>query len=161
MKIGLLECDHVRAELNHIAGDYRDMFPALFNPHVPDIEFENFDVCNGKFPATVDDCDAYLATGSQSSAYDPDDWIQSLMGFVRQLSDANKRYVGICFGHQILAQALGGEVTPAPQGWGAGVHQLKVVNTESWMLPPQTTCNIQYTHGDQVRRLPEQSVVLG
>ncbi|MDX2044351.1 MAG: gamma-glutamyl-gamma-aminobutyrate hydrolase family protein [Acidobacteriota bacterium] len=161
MKIGLLECDHVAEPLRHVAGDYRQMFADLFNRHAPQFELVNFDVCNGQFPASVDACEAFVCTGSRFSAYDQDDWIQQLKGFVWQLSEASKPFVGICFGHQMMAQALGGEVKKASQGWGIGVHALNVVKTESWMQPEQTSCGIQYSHRDQVVRLPENSVVLG
>lgn len=161
MKIGLLECDHVRDELRHIAGDYREMFTRLFNRHAPQFELEYFDVRNGQFPASVETCDGYLTTGSRFSAYDVEGWIHELKDFVRQLRDADRPFVGICFGHQILAEALGGKVGKAPQGWGIGIHSLDVTQTESWMQPEQASCGIQYSHRDQVLRLPENSVVLG
>lgn len=161
MKIGLLECDHVAEPLRHIAGDYRQMFDDLFHCHAPQLELVSFDVRNGEFPASVDACEAFVCTGSRFSAYDQDDWIQELKGFLRQLRSADKPFVGICFGHQMLAQALGGEVKKASQGWGIGVHSLNVVKAESWMQPEQSSCGIQYSHRDQVVRLPENSVVLG
>ena len=161
MKVGLLECDHVREDLLHIAGDYRQMFAELFNRHAPQLELVNFDVRNGEFPASVDACEAFVCTGSRFSAYDADNWIRQLKGFLRQLRDADKPFVGICFGHQVLAEALGGKVEKAEQGWGIGVHSLNVIKQESWMQPEQESCGIQYSHRDQVVRLPENSVVLG
>ncbi|HMV81737.1 MAG TPA: gamma-glutamyl-gamma-aminobutyrate hydrolase family protein [Blastocatellia bacterium] len=161
MKIGLLECDHVRENLLHIAGDYRQMFADLFARHAPQLELANFDVRNGEFPTSIDDCEAFVCTGSRFSAYDAEDWIQQLKGFVRRLRDAEKPFVGICFGHQVLAEALGGKVEKAAQGWGIGVHSLNVVNHEDWMQPAQSACGIQYSHRDQVTRLPENSLVLG
>lgn len=161
MKVGLLECDHVREDLLHIAGDYRQMFAELFNRHAPQLELVNFDVRNGEFPASVDACEAFVCTGSRFSAYNSDAWIQELKGFLRQLRDADKPFVGICFGHQVLAEALGGKVEKAEQGWGIGVHSLNVTKTESWMQPERSACGIQYSHRDQVVRLPENSVVLG
>lgn len=161
MKVGLLECDHVTGHLLDMAGDYRQMFTQLFSRHAPQLELECFDVRNGEFPASVDDCEAFVCTGSRFSAYDPDDWIQELKGFLRQLRDADKPFVGICFGHQMMAEALGGKVEKAQQGWGIGVHNLNVVKAESWMQPVQASCGVQYTHADQVVRLPENSVVLG
>ena len=161
MKVGLLECDHVAEDLRHIAGDYRQMFTDLFQRHAPQIELKYFDVRNGDFPDSPDDCEAYLCTGSRFSVYDDEGWIHELKDFVRQLRGADKPYVGICFGHQMLAEALDGKVRPAPQGWGIGVHGLNLVKMESWMQPEQASCGIQYTHRDQVRQLPENSVVLG
>ncbi len=161
MKIGLLECDHVREDLLPIAGDYRQMFADLFARHAPQLELVNFDVRNGEFPASVDACEAFVCTGSRFSAYDAEDWIRELKNFLRQLRNADKPFVGICFGHQVLAEALGGKVEKAEQGWGIGVHSLNVTRTESWMQPEQAACGIQYSHRDQVVRLPEQSVLLG
>ncbi|MEK7832000.1 MAG: gamma-glutamyl-gamma-aminobutyrate hydrolase family protein [Acidobacteriota bacterium] len=164
MRVGLLECDHVGESLRHIAGDYRQMFTDLFARHAPQLQLEYFDVRNGEFPASTDACEAFVCTGSRFSAYAPDDWIQELKNFLRQLRDADKPFVGICFGHQMMAEALGGKVEKASQGWGIGVHSLNIVKTakaESWMQPEQSSCGVQYTHADQVVRLPENSVVLG
>ncbi len=164
MKIGLLECDHVLERFRHIAGDYRDMFGAMFNRHAPQITLRPFDVCNGELPSSLDACDAYLATGSRFSAYDDVDWIHSLRDFVRRLRDAGKPFVGVCFGHQILAEALGGKVTKAATGWGVGVHNVEVMKSEPpelWMRPEQSSCGLQYMHQDQVARLPEDAVVIG
>jgi GMP synthase-like glutamine amidotransferase len=161
MKIGLLECDHVRDELRHIAGGYREMFDDLFRRHAPQIRLAYFDVRNGQFPASADACDGYLTTGSRFSAYDDEQWIRELKGFVRRLAERDKPFVGICFGHQVLAEALGGKVEPAPQGWGIGVHQVNVLRPEGWMEPAQASCGVQYSHRDQVVRLPENAVVLG
>jgi GMP synthase-like glutamine amidotransferase len=161
LKVGLLECDHVGEPLRHIAGDYRQMFDDLFQHHAPQFELMSFDVRNGKFPASVNACEAFVCTGSRFSAYDQDDWIQELKSFLRRLHEAEKPFVGICFGHQVLAEALGGKVEKAEQGWGIGVHSLNVVKTESWMQPEQSSCGIQYSHRDQVVRMPESSVLLG
>jgi GMP synthase-like glutamine amidotransferase len=161
MKIGLLECDHVLERFRHIAGDYREMFAALFARHAPQITLRPFDVCNGEFPSSLDACDAYLATGSRFSAYDDIDWIHALKHFVRRIHEAKKPFVGVCFGHQILAEAFGGKVTKADTGWGVGVHNVEMMKPELWMRPEQSSCGLQYMHQDQVARLPESGVVIG
>ncbi len=161
MKIGMLECDHVLEQYRHIAGDYRDMFTALFNNHAPQVSLRFFDVCNGEFPSEPDYCDAFMATGSRFSAYDDIDWIHGLKGFVRRLHEAKKPFVGVCFGHQIMAEALGGKVSRAETGWGVGIHGVETVKLEQWMRPEQFSCGLQYMHQDQVERLPEDGVVIG
>jgi GMP synthase-like glutamine amidotransferase len=161
MKIGLLECDHVLERFQHIAGDYRDMFTALFARHAPHIDLRLFDVCNGEFPQPLDDCDAYLATGSRFSAYDDVDWIHALKDFVRRIHEEKKPFVGVCFGHQVLAEALGGKVSRSETGWGVGVHNVEVIRLEQWMQPEQSRCALQYMHQDRVERLPENGVVIG
>jgi len=161
MKVGLLECDHVLEKFRHIAGDYRDMFSALLAVNAPQIELQFFDVRNGEFPSSPDDCEAYLTTGSSSSAYDDADWIHTLKGFVRRLRDTNKPFVGVCFGHQVLAQALGGRVEKAKNGWGVGAHSIEIAQPDAWMKPEQSNCRLQFTHQDQVTWLPENSLALG
>ena len=160
MKIGLLGCDNAPERLRHIAGGYQDMFDRLLAPHVPGLVLEWFDVINGALPESPDACDAYVCTGSRYSVYENRDWILRLQAHVRDLHAAGKPFVGICFGHQVLAQALGGEVAPAEHGWGVGVHEMSIVQPEPWMQPPLETCSIQYMHSDQVQRLPPRSVVL-
>jgi GMP synthase-like glutamine amidotransferase len=160
MHIGLLECDHVEGRFPHIAGGYREMFSALLAPHVPNLKFTYYDACHGSLPATPDACDAYICSGSQFSVYDAREWIEPLGEFLRKLQRTRVPYVGICFGHQMLAQALGGEVARAPQGWGIGVHEMSIVGREPWMRPEQPGCRLQYMHGDQVQKLPAGAMVL-
>ena len=161
MKIGLLECDHVRAQWRHFAGDYRAMFAALLKQHAPEFELQTFDVCNGEFPTTLDACDAYLTTGSRASVYDEAAWIEQLKDFVRQLRAAEKPFVGVCFGHQMLAEALGGRVSKAATGWGAGVHNIEITQTEDWMTPAATQLRLQFMHQDQIAQLPPDGITLG
>jgi GMP synthase-like glutamine amidotransferase len=164
MNIGLLECDHILERFRHIAGDYRDMFADLFALHAPQVALRPFDVCNGEFPPSLDACDAYLATGSRFSAYDDVDWIHALKDFLRRIHEAKRPFVGVCFGHQLMAEALGGKVSRAETGWGVGVHNVDVIgrgSPELWMRPEQSGCALQYMHQDQVERLPEDGVVIG
>ncbi|HEV7380414.1 MAG TPA: amidotransferase [Dyadobacter sp.] len=160
MKVGLLECDHVREELVHIAGDYRQIFPALFLQVAPDWEFHFYDVCNGHFPESVDDCDVYICTGSKSSIYDNEPWIEKLKDFVRQISKSHSAFVGVCFGHQLLGEALGGKVKKSARGWCVGIHTLKLLEEESWMQPCQGELNLLMMCQDQVLQLPPDSKLL-
>jgi GMP synthase-like glutamine amidotransferase len=156
MKIGLLECDHVAEKYRHIGGDYQDMFENL----LPDIVFEFYDVCNGHFPESVDDCEGYMCTGSKHSVYDNVDWVKQLKEFVFQLYKNEKLFVGVCFGHQMLAEALGGKVLKSEKGWNVGVHQFEIIAQENWMTPFQQQFNLLMMCQDQVIGMPENSKVL-
>lgn len=160
MNIGLLQCDHVAERFQAIAGDYPEMFGALFQRHAPAITLTPYAVCDDEWPTTLDECDAYITTGSRFSVYDDVPWIHRLKAFVRELHDVGKPYVGICFGHQMLAEALEGRVAKAPTGWGVGVHACEITQAESWMQSPQRQCKLQYMHQDQVLELPTNAVVL-
>lgn len=149
-RIGLLECDHVDDRFRPIAGDYADMFGAL----LPDLDLVPYDACNGALPSSADECDGWLATGSRRSVYDDEPWIAALSSFVRDVRAAGAPFVGICFGHQLLAHALGGRTAPAPNGWGVGAHVMDV-------REPAATATLLYMHGDQVADLPGDGVVLG
>lgn len=159
-KVGLLECDHVRDELLPIAGDYSEMFPALFSQVTSDWEFVFYDVCNGHFPESADECDVYVCTGSKSSVYDDEDWIARLKVLVNEIYNSGKKYLGICFGHQMLAEALGGKVEKSAIGWCVGVHNFQVLSHEEWMSPARTSFNLLMMCQDQVMEMPPDSTLL-
>ncbi|MCF2498764.1 glutamine amidotransferase-related protein [Dyadobacter chenhuakuii] len=160
VKVGLLECDHVREELRHIAGDYQDMFPALFSNVAPEWEFHFYDVCNGHFPVSVEECDIYICTGSKSSVYDQEDWITRLKNFVVDIYQSQKIFIGVCFGHQMLGEALGGKVEKSPVGWCVGVHRFQLTARESWMQPFTDAFNLLMMCQDQVVQLPPDATLL-
>jgi GMP synthase-like glutamine amidotransferase len=160
VNVALLECDHVDERLRPIAGGYPEMFEALLRPVLPRAKITRFDVCHGRLPDSPDECDAYLCTGSRSSVYESLPWIDELQAFIRDLRGSGRPFVGICFGHQALAQALGGEVAKSGYGWGVGAHDIGVVERESWMQPPLEKVRLQYMHQDEVCRLPPDAKLL-
>lgn len=165
-RIGVLECDHIAERFRGVAGDYRDMFRTLFAAHLPEADIPElvpFDVIGGELPPGPDACDGWLCTGSRHSAYDDHDWITALLGFVRAVRDDGVPFVGVCFGHQVLARALGGRVERARTGWGAGVERVEVVapEPEPWMDPPADRLALHFMHQDQVTVVPPGGEVLG
>ncbi|QRR03457.1 glutamine amidotransferase-related protein [Dyadobacter sandarakinus] len=158
MRVGLLECDHVRPELLDIAGDYREMFPALFS--AAGWTFQFYDVCNGHFPENAAACDVYLCTGSKYSVYDTEDWILRLKDFVNEVYHSDSFYIGVCFGHQMLGEALGGKVEKSALGWCVGMHSFEIVRRENWMEPWQSELNLLMMCQDQVTELPAGSTLL-
>ena len=156
MKTALLICDQVNDDLRHIQGDYPDMFVDLF----PELDFEIFNVHQGHFPKNANDFEAYIVNGSRLSVYDEVDWIIQLKAFVREIYLAKKKYVGVCFGHQLLAEALGGKVAKATTGWNIGVHYFTMIKQENWMSPYQPNLDLLMMCQDQVEMLPPDSMVL-
>jgi GMP synthase-like glutamine amidotransferase len=154
MKVGLLECDDVVGRFPEVKGGYREMFAAL----LPGFQFRHYEAHRGQFPRSPGECDAWISTGSKYSVYEQQPWIEELAALIRS---TEKPFVGICFGHQMLAHAMGGEVAKAKQGWGVGVLPLEILKKEPWMEPAMPEVRIQHMHQDQVVRLPQKSVLLG
>ncbi|WP_227368796.1 glutamine amidotransferase-related protein [Halomonas sp. M20] len=160
MRIGLLQCDDVMEALQPQHGNYPEMFERLFTAVDPTLEFRVWRCQDGEMPTDVDAVDAWLTTGSKHGVNDGDEWIENLCGFVRELWAAGKPLVGICFGHQLIAKALGGEVVKSERGWGVGMSFNRLTQRTEWMEPWQEGLDLVVSHQDQVARLPEGAVVL-
>jgi len=157
MHLGILETGAPPADLQQRFGSYGDMFRRLLGP---DYHYSYYDVRSGALPERTDAHDAYLITGSASGVYDGDDWIEPLKQFIQQ-SSARSAMVGICFGHQIMAEAYGGRVTKSPKGWGAGLHRYEIKRRADWMnADAGPTLSIPVSHQDQVIDLPPDAKVL-
>jgi len=126
------------------------MFIALLGEEDPDLEFVVYDAEQGQLPQDVDEVDAYLITGSKSSVYDDKPWIGPLMEFVRELDRRGKKLVGICFGHQLVAHALGGRTEKSSKGWGVGLHTYQFSELPSWHDCDAPDFHILASHQDQV-----------
>jgi GMP synthase-like glutamine amidotransferase len=149
VRLGLLECDHVDDRFTSIDGDYSDMFAAL----LPWADLVPYDVVNDVHPSSPDECDGWVVTGSRYSVYEAMPWLDRLHGFVRDIRSSGAPYVGICFGHQLLAHAVGGRTAKADAGWGVGAHDTAFVE-------PIDGARLLYLHQDQVVEVPDGGAVL-
>lgn len=161
MLIGLLQCDDVAPELCAAHGNYPAMFEALFQRVEPTLEFRVWRCLDGEIPEELEAVDAWMTTGSKFGVNDGLPWIAALEAFVRDLWAADKPLVGICFGHQLMAKALGGEVAKSDRGWGVGLSFNRVTERTDWMVPWQPGLDLLVSHQDQVARRPPGARVLG
>jgi len=155
MKIGILETGEPPADLELRFGRYRDMFLRLLSER---FEMRNYNVVSGEFPDAPEEQDAYIVTGSPAGVYDPFSWIGDLKQFLREAKGKSK-LVGICFGHQVMAEAFGGRVEKSERGWGAGLHRYEVREAAGWMDPVDSFA-VPVSHQDQIVVQPPQSRIL-
>ena len=152
MKIAVLETGRPPAMLVEQFGDYPTMFERMLGG---EFKIERFDAEAGELPDPAAH-GAYLITGSPAGVYEPLAWIEPLQEFIRAADGS--RMVGICFGHQVMAQALGGHVEKSDKGWGAGLHRYSIARREPWM-DETGTISIPASHQDQVVARPPNTEV--
>lgn len=168
MRICVMTCGRVAEPLADVMRPYGEGFPALLAPHLPEASFSALSAIDGVFPASADQHDAYIFSGSPHGVYEDLPWIRAAEAFVRAAVAADRVLIGGCFGHQLVARALGGEVVKSDRGWGLGVHRHALTAREPWMAGgPEAmpgaipdALNVLVSHQDQVVRPPEGAVVL-
>lgn len=156
--VGVLVCDHVDADLLDVAGgDYGEMYAAFLRSAAPTLEVRVHDAIGGRLPPSPDACDAWIITGSRHDAFADHPWLVALRTFVTRLRAEGARTVGICFGHQVIAHALGGRAERGP-GWRVGPQVLDLEATP-WF--PGGRVRLNAMHRDVVAVPPDGAVVIG
>ncbi|MCA9919622.1 MAG: hypothetical protein KC445_16805 [Anaerolineales bacterium] len=157
MKVAILNAiDPAKSQVNW-GGSPIDAYIRFLNMAPHNLEISGYTVALGEFPTDANFYDAYVITGSPSGAYETDPWILDLMAFIRQAYGLGKKLVGICFGHQVIAQALGGHVEKSAKGWGLGLKPFAVHSSKPWMSDSSASCSLYFVHQDQVIDLPPQA----
>lgn len=154
-RIAILETGRPPKALQPEHGDYADMFDALLGDG---FITERFDVAEGVLPdpATFDGA---IITGSAAGVYEDHAWLPPLFDWIRA-AKGRTRLVGVCFGHQAMAQALGGRVEKSDRGWGVGLHRYDVAPVEPWMQPAAASVALPASHQDQVVDQPPEARVI-
>lgn len=149
--IGILKCGAVPQDMRDKHGDYEQMFVDLLGP---DLNYRVYDIEHNELPSRATETDGWLITGSKHGVYEDHDWIPPLEQLVRDAYESSIPIVGICFGHQLLAQALGGKVEKFSGGWSVGQVEYSLDGEA------EPTC-INAMHQDQVIEAPVDAETFG
>ncbi len=161
MNICLLKCGTVLRDLLHISGDHEDMFISLFQKFAPSVKLFVFDIQKNNYPLNLDKFDGFLSSGSSDSVYEDVPWIRDYKNFTNKLFLHGHKHAGICFGHQMIAEALGGKVEKSEQDWGIGIKTIQLNSQPKWINDKnlENYCLI-VSHQDQVVKLPENAKII-
>ncbi|MGB1092127.1 MAG: type 1 glutamine amidotransferase [Oceanobacter sp.] len=166
MKLGILATGITPDDLQAQYGSYADMFMRLFDSVQGNFDYQVFEARLNQLPESPLDCDAWIITGSKHSVYEDLGWIHNLKAFIREIVQTEQPLVGICFGHQLIAEALGGKVEKYSGGWRLGIHQYQTQGSLQDYLKsqlknqanqPGTHFQLNAVHQDQVVKLPSEN----
>ena len=160
LKIGILLSDHVLDDLQEKHGNQDNFYRRIFQETNQDVTIEIYDVTQFTYPKSLNECDGYIITGSKLSVYDNERWIRELEKFVADLFLNKRPLLGVCFGHQLIAKALGGEVKKADIGWVLGVQSYEFKTNYPWLEYMNEDVQLIHSHQDQVMRLPERATLV-
>ncbi len=160
MNLGLLNVYHYDRSPDSYQRHYQPMCLNYLNKIMPEAQITPFLVAQGEYPLSATECDGWIITGSPRSVYDDEPWIHWLTKFIIEASKLKVKQLGICFGHQMIAQSLGGAANKAAEGWGVGVRSAIIKKTQIWMNPEVKSYKLLYSHQDQVLKLPSGAELL-
>lgn len=162
MKLTIIETGRPPEPIVRDFPGYPVMINALLSPYIPDLHCEVVSVIDGAQLPRHDDVQAVLITGSPVGVYDPVAWIEPLKTWICEAGARAIPQVGICFGHQVMAQAFGGYAHKAPGGWGLGRHAYQIASQEAWMSGESRAnpLNLAVSHQDQVLIAPPNARIL-
>ncbi|WP_084396274.1 type 1 glutamine amidotransferase [Henriciella aquimarina] len=156
MKLTILETGRPPQAIRDDWPHYPQMFEQLISPHLPGLTCESIPVMDEVDFPELNALDAILVTGSAAGVYEDHPWMEPLFDFIRQAGAARVPQIGVCFGHQAIAAAMGARVEKSDKGWGLGRHVYEVCEKPGWMTGlTRDTFSLGVSHQDQVLSLPE------
>ena len=160
MKIAIIETGKPPEIIRDAFPDYPAMFRELLGRAGARFEYVTFDVDKDELPTDTSEFDGLLITGSPAGVYEDHEWMPSLFKLIEASVASNTPQIGICFGHQAVAQALGGKVIKSPKGWALGRHEYAFESPEWLTISTADSFALAASHQDQVVIPPEGAAVI-
>ena len=157
--INILLCDTFPGRLPDFIPKYESLFMDLFAGIGEQVTYKIFQTWQGELPQSVNADELYLIPGSLESAYSDKPWVVALLQWIEKAYSRGAKMMGVCFGHQAIALALGGRVRQYEGGYGAGVRASHVIDEKMQPYFPEQVMRLLYSHHDQVEALPQEAVL--
>lgn len=160
MKLTIVQTGAVPAPLQPRFEAYPLMFRRMFDQTGGTFSYDDVNVEQGEALPDPKGLEGIVITGSPAGVYEDHAWLPPLRDFIRTAYAAGTPMVGICFGHQIMAEALGGVVQKSDKGWGLGRHEYRVQSRPAFMADAPESFAVACSHQDQVLVPPPDAQVI-
>ena len=161
MKFCILQADRGSPYTRERYGTYGDLFKKLLEES--DHRWDVYHVPDMKFPEKLEQYDGFVITGSAADAHGAQPWILQLKQVIQKVHLRKAKILGVCFGHQVVAGALGGSSFRNGSGWEIGSYTLNLapIFYEKWYASHiGSRLQILQIHQDHVTALPAGAEIL-
>ena len=154
-KLCILEAGYINPALKDKYPPYSDLFKDFLKYKTRNWHVSSYRLYESEFPHSINDFDGFIITGSSFGVYENFSWIIKTIRLINQIISKKKQLVGICFGHQIIIQALNGLIEKSIYGWGAGIKKINFFKNKPWLPNNLSYTNLISFHQDQVVEIPK------